>query len=80
MNLEKIIWIFLNLPRIIRGIIQLIVGIIIEGVVWYSKFQIENALTQVIWEINPLVGIMISLLGLVSLIKGILLIYIEFAE
>jgi hypothetical protein len=80
MEVWDVVEIILNLPRIIKGILQFVVGIFIEIIIWYTKFQIENAFTQVIWEINPLIGIMITIFGLIPIIKGLINIYLALTE
>jgi len=80
MEVWDVVEIILNLPRIIKGILQFVVGIFIEIIIWYTKFQIENAFTQIIWEINPLIGIMITIFGLIPIIKGLINIYLALTE
>ena len=76
MDLEDIIEIIKMLPKVPR----LVISIIEELVRWYIIFQIKSAFSQLLWQINPFFGFIITLAGLISIFKWFILIYLTIAE
>jgi hypothetical protein len=71
MDLGDIISIAKALPKIPR----IIVSIVEEIVRWCIIFQIRSAFIQVVWQLNPFWGLMITLVGLISIFKWVIVIY-----